>query len=118
MDLDHAHARARRVRDLYDELNGSLRGRTWTREEYLLGFVGDVGDLAKLVAAREGARDIPGGKDALGHELADCLWSVLTLAEIYDVDLAGEFDRCMDDLETHLRDRLAAGAGRLPPGLP
>ena len=30
-----------------------MRGRTWTREEFMLGFVGDVGDLAKLVMAAE-----------------------------------------------------------------
>lgn len=68
-----------------------------------------MGDLAKLVTAQEGARDMPGGRDTLGHELADCLWSVLILAAAYDVDLDAEFDRCMDGLETHLRDTLAAG---------
>jgi hypothetical protein len=38
----------------------------------MLGFVGDVGDLAKLA---EGAREATGSPDALGHELADCLWA-------------------------------------------
>ncbi|MGA8113292.1 MAG: nucleotide pyrophosphohydrolase [Actinocatenispora sp.] len=107
MDLAECADRARVVRDLYDELNARDRGRTWTREEFALGFVGDVGDLAKLVMAAEGAREVPGGRAALGHELADCLWSVLTLAEKYDVDLAAEFARTMDDLETGLRGRLA-----------
>jgi hypothetical protein len=50
-------------------LNRRERGRSWTREEFLLGFVGDVGDLAKLVMAQEGARDMPGGRRALEHEL-------------------------------------------------
>lgn len=40
MELAHARERALRIRDLYDELNQSVRGRTWTREEYMLSFVG------------------------------------------------------------------------------
>lgn len=103
MQLDELTARALRVRDLYDELNKQKRGRTWTREEFMLGFVGDVGDLAKLVAAAEGARDMPPGRNPLGHELADCLWSVLILANAYDVDLATEFHATMDELETAIK---------------
>jgi hypothetical protein len=33
--------------------------RTWTDEEVALGFVGDVGDLMKLVLAQNGVRNIP-----------------------------------------------------------
>lgn len=73
----------------------------------MLGFVGDVGDLAKLVMAAEGARKLPGGRAALEHELADCLWSVLILAEKYDVDLGAVFNRTMGELETSIRARLS-----------
>lgn len=74
----------------------------------MLGFVGDVGDLAKLVMGAEGARDLRGGKAALEHELADCLWSVLILADKYDVDLGAVFGRTMDELEAAIAARLAA----------
>jgi NTP pyrophosphatase (non-canonical NTP hydrolase) len=83
---------------LIDDLNQRVRGRVWTREETALGFVGDVGDLAELVMAAEGARSDVGGREALEHELADCLWSVLVLAASYDVDLGSAFDSTMDDL--------------------
>ena len=76
----------------------------WTREETALGFVGDVGDLAKLVLAAEGARSDVGGREELEHELADCLWSVLVLAARYDVDLGSVFERTLGDLEKQLRD--------------
>jgi NTP pyrophosphatase (non-canonical NTP hydrolase) len=56
--------------------------------------------------AAEGAREAPGGPDALGHELADCLWAVLILARLHDVDLAAEFRRMTDDLEHTLTSRL------------
>lgn len=109
MGLDELLQQAMRVHDLYDQLNRRERGRVWTREEFMLGFVGDVGDLAKLVMAAEGARDMPGGRAALEHELADCLWSVLILARRFDVDLETVFRRTMTELETAISARLAGG---------
>ncbi|MFF3109009.1 MazG nucleotide pyrophosphohydrolase domain-containing protein [Kitasatospora sp. NPDC057904] len=110
MNLEELKRRALHVHDLYDELNRRERGRTWTRGDFMLGFVGDVGDLAKLVMAEEGARDVPGGRPALEHELADCLWSVLILAHHYDVDLEAAFRRTMSDLGASIAGKLAATA--------
>lgn len=90
------------VAELYDELNLAQRGRVWTRAETMMGFVGDVGDLAKLVMAAEGARSDLGSREELEHELSDCLWAVLVLARRYEVDLAAAFDRSMDQLEARL----------------
>jgi NTP pyrophosphatase (non-canonical NTP hydrolase) len=106
VSLDELRQQAMRIRDLYDQLNLHERGRVWTREEFMLGFVGDVGDLAKLVMAEEGAREVPGGRAALEHELADCLWSVLILADRYDVDLEVAFHRTMTELDTAINTRL------------
>lgn len=97
--------RAIRIRQLYSEYEISLHGRSWTREEIMLGFVGDVGDLSKLVQANEGMRQIPDAKDKLAHELCDCLWSVLVLANLYDVDLETEFLRTMDDIEHTIKQK-------------
>jgi NTP pyrophosphatase (non-canonical NTP hydrolase) len=108
MDIENLRRRAMRVHDRYDELNLAKRGRAWTREEFMLGFMGDVGDLAKLVMAAEGARDVPGGRAALEHELADCLWSVLILAQKYNVDIEAVFVRTMDELEKSITDKLDA----------
>ncbi|MGW0853929.1 MazG nucleotide pyrophosphohydrolase domain-containing protein [Streptomyces sp. NPDC002690] len=99
--LDALTERAMRIHALYDRLNLTARGRTWSREEFMLGFVGDVGDLAKIVMAEEGARPHPtAAPGALAHELADCLWSVLVLAHLYDIDLRHAFTRTMAELET------------------
>ncbi len=106
MDIRELRERALRVHDLYDVLNQHERGRSWTREEFMLGFVGDVGDLAKLVMAQEGARDMPGGRAALEHELADCLWSVLVLAHCYQVDLESVFCREMNELDRAISAKL------------
>ncbi|MCF3103152.1 nucleotide pyrophosphohydrolase [Streptomyces roseoverticillatus] len=106
MDLDQMRQRAIEIHDLYDELNRRER-RVWRPDEFMLGFVGDVGDLAKLVMTVEGARQAPGGRAALEHELADCLWSVLILAYRYDVDLGEAFRRTMAELEESLSAQLA-----------
>ena len=103
VDLSPLARRAVKIKDLYDELNQAKRGRTWTNEEFMLGFVGDVGDLAKLVMAQEGAREMPGGREALSHELADCFWSVLILADAYNIDVAAEFEKTMNDLSSSIR---------------
>lgn len=102
--------RAWRVRQLYAELETARHGRPWSREEVALGFVGDVGDLAKLVQAAEGVRDIPEAKAKLAHELADCLWSVMTLARLYEVDLEASFLATMDELEAGISARLTDAA--------
>lgn len=108
MQISDATQRAMRVHALYDRLNLQTRGRTWTREEFMLGFVGDIGDLAKLVMAEEGARSIPDSRVALEHELSDCLWSILVLAKLYHVDLVTAYERTVAELEVHIQRELEA----------
>ena len=77
-------------------------GSRWTRADLVRGFVGDVGALTKLTMAADGVRTIPGFREKLGHEFADCLWSLLVLAKEYDVDLEREFDRLVDETSAKL----------------
>lgn len=111
MDLDELKHQALRIHSLYDRQNQRERGRTWTRTDFMLGFMGDVGDLTKLVMAEEGTRDMPGGRVALEHELADCLWSVIILAHLYGVDLEHAYTRTMAELE----EKLTTGHTQKPP---
>jgi len=97
--------RAKDIRQLYAEYEISLYGRSWTREEIMLGFIGDVGDLSKFVLANEGVRRIDDAKVKLSHELSDCLWSVIVLADLYDIDLEVAFFKTMDELDTHITHR-------------
>lgn len=96
--------RAREVRARYAEVEHERYGRAWTPQEIALGFVGDVGDLAKLVQGKAGVRPRPDLDEALAHELADCLWSVLVLADTYGVDLGEAFRDLTDTLDRHLAD--------------
>lgn len=95
--------RAMTIRERYRQYETERYGRQWTDEELTLGFVGDVGDLVKLVQAKNGVRAIDNVNEKLAHELADCLWSVIILAEAYGVDLEQAFLDTMDDLDGALR---------------
>jgi len=68
-----------------------------------LGFVGDVGDLIKLVMAQNGRRNIPDSESKLAHELADCLWSIIVLANAHGIDLENTFLKTMDDIEGYIQ---------------
>ena len=102
MDLGTLQARAVAIKELYDRHNATVGRTAWTNGDLALGFVGDVGDLAKLVMAVDGRREIDNARTRLGHELADCLWSVLVLADRYGVDLGAEFTKMTGDLEAML----------------
>ena len=104
MDLTALQKRAVEIAALYDRSHVAKGRRPWDPDEVMMGFVGDVGDLAKLVMAVEGRRDIPEARERLGHELADCLWSVLVLAQRYGVDLEDEFARMTTGIEQHLAE--------------
>jgi NTP pyrophosphatase (non-canonical NTP hydrolase) len=103
VELKELIERAVEVRELYAQLEQVRYGRSWTREEVAVGFVGDVGDLMKLVMAESGIRDISDSKEKLAHELADCLWCVLVLSKMYDVDLELAFVKTMDEIEANIK---------------
>ncbi|MFZ5858776.1 MAG: MazG nucleotide pyrophosphohydrolase domain-containing protein [Chloroflexota bacterium] len=102
MEFSQLVEKALSLRKKYEEMERSRYGSSWTSEELALGFVGDVGDLAKLVVAENGKRAIPDSRKKLEHELADCLWSVIVLANAHGIDLERSFLQTMNDLEEHL----------------
>lgn len=109
MNIDEAMERARSLRRKYEVLETRRYGRPWTIEEIALGFVGDVGDLAKLIQASAGVREFAGAEGALAHELADCLWSILILADKLDVDIEQAFRSTIEDLTRSIDAELGGG---------
>ena len=109
MEFDELIQRALSIRKLIRQYEEQSYGTSWTNEELALGFVGDVGDLVKLVLAQNGRRNIPEAESKLAHELADCLWSIIVLADGHGVDLEKVFLKTMDDLENHFQKGPAVG---------
>jgi len=106
MDFQSVIDRGLEIRKLYEGKEKQLYGSPWTSEEIALGFVGDVGDLAKLVLAENGRRDIENSREKLEHELSDCMWSLIVLAHAHEVDLQTSFMNTMKELEHHLLETL------------
>lgn len=103
MEFKKLQDRALEVREWYHSLELIKYGKNWTPEQIAEGFVGDVGDLIKLVQAKSGIRDIENVDEKLGHELADCLWCIIVLSHKYGIDLEHEFLRTMDTLEKRIQ---------------
>ena len=87
---------------MYADLERKKYGREWTKEQIAEGFVGDVGDLMKLIMAKNGIRDTESVDEKLAHELSDCLWCVLILSNQYGIDLEKSFLDTMSDLEKRI----------------
>lgn len=106
--FDALQKQAMEIRQTYNELNKTKGHKVWDARAYAMGFVGDVGDLVKLVMAAENFRDAKGGgdvKEKLQHELGDCLWSLLVIAEHYGISLEQAFQGTMAELH----ERIAGG---------
>jgi NTP pyrophosphatase (non-canonical NTP hydrolase) len=106
MKLSDLEKSALQLNELYEQLEIKKYGRVWTTEELALGFVGDVGDLAKLIQANAGIRNIDDCKAKLGHELSDCLWSIIVLSNKCGIDLEAEFVKNTRELADHVHREL------------
>lgn len=109
-------ARAHDIRALYATQARRAGTPVWGPAELAQGFVGDVGDLMKLVMAKEGLRPAQAQNldAALAHELADCLWSILLLADAYQVKLEPAFLATMRELERKLTPSRRTKTARTP----
>ena len=102
MEFQKIIHRALDLRRQYELKETDLYGSPSTSVEIAQGFTGDVNNLAKLVMAEHGQREIANSKEKLEAQLAHCLWSVIVLAQMHNVNLETSFMETMDRLENHL----------------
>jgi len=107
MDFKTLNDRAVEIRKKYDQLNQTQQGVSWNEQQLMAGFVGDVGDLSKIIMAKHGLRAMDDIDQKLAHELSDCLWSILVLASKYNIDLASAFMKTMDELDARIKHELS-----------
>ena len=97
---------AKTVRDKYTILSRTEGFKTWGPKEHTQGLVGDVGDLMKLVMAKEGYWIQDADIDTkLKHELADCLYSILIISDELGINLEQEFLKTMNELKGRISER-------------
>jgi NTP pyrophosphatase (non-canonical NTP hydrolase) len=112
MEIREANERAVEIRAMYHQLEERLEGSRWETKDDVLGLVNDVGQLGRLVMAREGRWKPAGDVDEqLASKLSECLWWILVLADRLDVDIDAAFGSTMDRIGTHLRESIAADPG-------
>lgn len=100
MDLKDLTQKAREVKEAYAVLNKKKGQNSWGVSEYTQGFVGDDGDLVKLVMAKENYRGNKENIDnQIAHELSDCLWSILIIADELKINIEPEFLKTMEELK-------------------
>lgn len=102
MQLEELQQRAEAIQAQYDALNKADGHSDWSALDYTSGLVGDVGDLIKLVMAKEGKRRGQDLDARIAHEPSDILWSVLVIAKKYDINIEEAFTKTMDELEKRL----------------
>lgn len=64
--------------------------------------MGDVGDLVKLIMAKNGYRQKEDIDEKIAHELGDCLWSIIVIAKELDINLEDKFLENMESLENKI----------------
>ena len=107
MQYNELLQRAIEIREKYDKLNGQ-KHRVWNPQDLMAGFVGDVGDLSKIIMAKSDLRDMDDIDKKLAHELSDCLWSVMVIAQRYNIDLEQAFLKTMDELDQRIDREMIA----------
>lgn len=107
MDFKDLAERSIKIKQAYDLLNRVEGAKKWGPNEYLQGLMGDLGDLSKLIMAKKGYRfdQKTNVDEALALELADCLWSIIIIADEFDIDLEDEFVKTIKKLESKISDR-------------
>jgi len=102
MEFQKLINRAMDLRRQYEVKEKHLYGSPSTDEDIVQGLLGDVNNLGKLVMAEHGKLKIPNSKEKLESQLSHCLWSVIVIAKIHNIDLEQSFMETMDRLENHL----------------
>ncbi len=99
MEFAEIIQKAKEIQKAYRRHNRRRGHKKCSVNEYAQGFAADVGDLTKLIMARNNLR---GGKDIekkLAHELSDCLWSIIIIAQECHIDLEKEFVAVLNDIK-------------------
>src|SRR3989344_3578361 len=91
MEFKDLIKKANKIKKKYAIQNKKLGRKKWRVADYYQGFVGDVGDLGKLIMAKNNLRHYKNQNKKLAHALSDCLWSILVLADGLKIDLEKEF---------------------------
>lgn len=105
--LNECYDYANQIKLIYDKLNIQNGNKPWIYSEFNQGMVGDVGDLTKLLMAKNKLRNFDGEDldSKIEHELCDILWSVLIISKDLNINLSESFPKFANELKTKLNNK-------------
>ncbi len=103
-DFKHIIERSMAIRAKYHALEDKHHGSRWTVEEDALAFLTDAGLVGRLTMAHEGRWTKSDGDvdSELAHKLAENIWWQIVLAERMGIDIHGEMEAFLANLERRL----------------
>jgi len=104
MDFKALAKKVREIKTSYEDYAKEHKKKIWSTNDYIRGLVGDVGDLVKRITVYEDDRTDADVKNEVRHELADCLWSLMIIAQELEIDLEKEFLVNVEYIEQKLRE--------------
>jgi uncharacterized protein YabN with tetrapyrrole methylase and pyrophosphatase domain len=103
MQWEEALEKARKIDNLYQDLDQKRIGRIWSLPEFLAACSTDWGELVENVLKQEGLRPGEVKDGALEHELGDLLWALIIISDRLEIDLLESFDKTMSELEERFK---------------
>ncbi len=112
IDFSVAIERSLKIRRVYHQLEELSHGSRWTKQEDMIGFVNDVGELGRMVMASEGRWLYQGDLEKdLPDKLAECLWWICVISDRLGVNLSSAFADKMNELENDLAASVKSTGG-------
>ena len=111
MKISDMQASALAVREKFSRFEQATYGRQWSTTDLVNGFITDVGDLSAAIQRMEGIRP-PSNEEPieeLKHEISDCIWVLLVIADRYKINVGESFEETMHELDAWLDSNMAAG---------
>lgn len=99
MEFKELINQAKIVRDKYAEIEKNVAGKPWGALERTQGLVVDTGDLMRLMMAKNNLRKMDDVDTKLKHELSDCLWAIIVIADELGIDLEKSFIETMEEIQ-------------------
>jgi len=102
MDLDNMISEGLRIRQKYDDWAVKNNVRKWGLLERTTGLVTDIGELTEYVMVHMGYRGGENNQEKLKHEICDCIYSLICIADYVGVDIKKEFPNLIEELDRRL----------------
>ena len=98
MRLNEAIAETKKVKD-------KMPGKTWGIYQRLNDLVEETGELANAIQVKEGWKTKNRAKAELVNSVCDVLYSILLIAERYNLDLEKEYPSVLSEIEGQIKKK-------------